>query len=1011
MEERLKKKKSIQLIKVTVMTLIIGIGLTQWGQISWKFPPFELNKAKATTVFSMQTGYYVGTGTDNLAITGVGFQPDFVMIKDDTANGSYGVMYKTSVMSGEVSGTLGTATADFATDAIQSLDSDGFTVGTNADVNTKNIRFTWIAFDGSDCTSNGTFCVGSYTGNGTSKSIDTVGFQPNLVIVKSNTTNLPVWRSSSMSNNNAAYFSATNNDTGGTIFTTLDSTGFSVGSSALTNTGSGTYYFIAFQNYSNILTVGTYAGDGVDNKTISTGFQPDFVWVKGADLASARQTVYAVKESNTNYASSFTDTANAATFIKTLDSTTFTLGTGVNVNTSLKNYYWVAFKGATDPTPSGTFTMTSGTYAGSGVARSISGLGFRPDLVIIKHNDLAVDRLAVFRTSMMGGDNTSFFGSTGSNLTGCITSLDSDGFSLGTETYVNASTDTYYWTAYGNAFNPIKNSGAADFAIGAYTGNGVTASDIKRLGFQPDFLALRAAGNFKGVWTHISMASGYVSYFDNVAYATGLFTQFNSDGFRISNSTTVNSAGVIYYFFAFKIGTNFKVGSYSGNDSAQAITGLGFQPDLVWAKITSASDGYMKPSSLAGNAAQYFTAYATLADRIYSLDSDGFTVGSGYSASGSTYYYAAWNGKQVTQSAYRFYSNDNSADVGAVLADRNTAATAPAQGTVFRLRMLLHLTYGTFAASGALMKLQVAARGVDNSCDTSFSGETYADMSSSSGAIRYDTSNTPADGDALTTNTEDPTHSGHTVRAQSYEEGNNFVNAQAAIGYGEDGLWDFALVDYSASAGTTYCFRIRTSADANLTTYAVIPEITTAASAGSLTFSIVDGAGADVGSPSVTMDANTFSFAYQTGTGTLGTVSQKLRVDNGSGTATWSLAMAATDGATALWSDGGSNTYDFNDSTASAGDGGDTDTKGGQLTVNPNAGTITAEGGCDNTGVSKGSQSAFVETSNNSITLMSASGSASTGCYWDLTGVTLSQSIPASQPVGTYTLGLTLTAS
>jgi len=43
-------------------------------------------KAQAAN-FTMQTGYYMGTGS-SLSITGVGFQPQFVLIKADTAAGT-----------------------------------------------------------------------------------------------------------------------------------------------------------------------------------------------------------------------------------------------------------------------------------------------------------------------------------------------------------------------------------------------------------------------------------------------------------------------------------------------------------------------------------------------------------------------------------------------------------------------------------------------------------------------------------------------------------------------------------------------------------------------------------------------------------------------------------------------------------------------------------------------------------------------------------------------------------
>jgi hypothetical protein len=181
--------------------------------------------------------------------------------------------------------------------------------------------------------------------------------------------------------------------------------------------------------------------------------------------------------------------------------------------------------------------------------------------------------------------------------------------------------------------------------------------------------------------------------------------------------------------------------------------------------------------------------------------------------------------------------------------------------------------------------------------------------------------------------------------------------------------------------------------------------------AGTLSVDIVDAAGDTVASPSVSFAGANFDFDFQVTTGTLGTASEKIRTDNGTATPSWTLTIAATSGSTGTWSDGGSNTYDFNDPTASASDGPDTDAVGGELTIDPSVGTITPEGGCSSTGVSLGSSAAFSEGVTDSITLLSASGSAETSCHWDLTGVSLSQDIPPSQATGTYTIDLTLTVA
>ena len=185
--------------------------------------------------------------------------------------------------------------------------------------------------------------------------------------------------------------------------------------------------------------------------------------------------------------------------------------------------------------------------------------------------------------------------------------------------------------------------------------------------------------------------------------------------------------------------------------------------------------------------------------------------------------------KTFQQSAYRFFENNDSTDVGTALAVQDTAATLGSSGAAFRLRLLLHTGVSDLFTNEGSFKLQFAQRGTDNQCDTSFSGETYADVTAAT-AIAYKDNPTPADGAALTANANDPTHGADTIVNQTYEELNNFTNSQAAILAGQDGKWDFALYDNGAPASTTYCFRAVKSDGTVLTTYTVIPQITTSVS-------------------------------------------------------------------------------------------------------------------------------------------------------------------------------------
>ncbi len=171
---------------------------------------------------------------------------------------------------------------------------------------------------------------------------------------------------------------------------------------------------------------------------------------------------------------------------------------------------------------------------------------------------------------------------------------------------------------------------------------------------------------------------------------------------------------------------------------------------------------------------------------------------------------------------------------------------------------------------------------------------------------------------------------------------------------------------------------------------------------------IVNASNVSVPAPSFSMVNKQLSFFPEISTGTLGTSAQKIFIQS-DGTTRWQVSIAATNGPTALWQNAGNNKfYDFNDATSSAGDGGDSDTYGGQLSISPSGSTLTAGSGCTTTGLTRGSDSAFVEGSVNSILLLSAT-SQLNGCNWSLTNIGMSQIIPNEQAIDTYGLSLTFT--
>ena len=124
---------------------------------------------------------------------------------------------------------------------------------------------------------------------------------------------------------------------------------------------------------------------------------------------------------------------------------------------------------------------------------------------------------------------------------------------------------------------------------------------------------------------------------------------------------------------------------------------------------------------------------------------------------------------------------------------------------------------------------------------------------------------------------------------------------------------------------------------------------------------------------------------------------KRISVDNPGGANNgWTLTLNATTPGTGTWS-GGAGTYPYNGTAVT-----------GQLTVNPAAGSLTSLVGTS-TGITLGSQATFSGT--NPVTLISAAASSDDVWRGYVTGVGLSQVIPAGQAPGTYTLPMTQTVA
>lgn len=259
---------------------------------------------------------YTGDGTSSNAITGVGFQPDFLWIKA-RADGYYHNLQ--NVISGAPyrleSNTTGAE--QYATNTLLSFDSDGFTVGSGAGHNASGrpfVAWNWKANGSGSTNTDGTitstvsanvdagFSIVAYTGNGSAGA--TVGHglnsAPDVIILKRRNA-ADSWMVYHSANTSApetdflrlqatdatADYAAAWNDTAPTTSV------FTVGSDSAVNLSASTYIALCWHEVEGFSKFGSYTGNGsTDGPFVFTNFRPALVICKLTSAANDSWRMY-----------------------------------------------------------------------------------------------------------------------------------------------------------------------------------------------------------------------------------------------------------------------------------------------------------------------------------------------------------------------------------------------------------------------------------------------------------------------------------------------------------------------------------------------------------------------------------------------------------------------------------------------------------------------------------------------------------------------------------------------
>jgi hypothetical protein len=256
------------------------------------------------------TKLYTGNGSTQ-SITGVGFQPDFTWIKNRNTNHDH---ILTDAVRGVTKDIRSNNTDTEATDSngLTTFGTDGFTVGTKANINNNGnniVSWNWKANGAGSSNTDGTinttatsanttagFSISTYTGTGSAATVGHgLGVLPSMIIIKSRSKsgqNWITWHKAFTGNNEYVELNTTDaKDTYDMIDNTSNTTSvFAISGDGNVNESGATYVAYCFAEKTGYSKFGSFVGNGQafpNSPFIYLGFKPKFfMWKNTSDGGS-----------------------------------------------------------------------------------------------------------------------------------------------------------------------------------------------------------------------------------------------------------------------------------------------------------------------------------------------------------------------------------------------------------------------------------------------------------------------------------------------------------------------------------------------------------------------------------------------------------------------------------------------------------------------------------------------------------------------------------------------------
>ena len=257
---------------------------------------------KSTDYFN--TKLYTGNSSTQ-SITGVGFQPDWVSIKDRDATNSFmtfdAVRGATQLLNWNTTNTESTQTP-----TLTSFNSDGFSIGNNTALNTNGndlVAWNWKANGAGSANTAGSinstvsvsttsrFSIVSYSGTGSLATVGHgLGVKPKMIIVrKRNSAENWLVYNEKLTASNYLLFNSTGASGADNMWNSTEPTSsvFTVNAVDGANGSGGNYIAYCFADVQGYSKFSSYVGNGnADGTFVYTGFKPAWVMVKNTNAVN-----------------------------------------------------------------------------------------------------------------------------------------------------------------------------------------------------------------------------------------------------------------------------------------------------------------------------------------------------------------------------------------------------------------------------------------------------------------------------------------------------------------------------------------------------------------------------------------------------------------------------------------------------------------------------------------------------------------------------------------------------